>query len=778
MSRTKTSIAQIIRRKELLLVLIFIIALICFIGWGSGYLILASWSSKYIPIAPSNILIISILSIVLILNLKFEKSLYPKIIAILIIISVILFCLFILLEYILILPSDIENVFVKNPGRLNLVPTGRMSPISALMYILICSGILGLNQKNSIALRYIGGSLSLMAFFLSSVLLTGYLYKAPLLYGGHIIPVSLPSVVCFWLFSLTLLRLTESKYYTFNLIKGNRVTLLMLKWFLPIVVIIIILEGYLDTVFSFNHINPPLTGAFILLIVIIITTFIIYRVSAIIGQRLILAEQALVESEERIRSIMENSADAIFITNQQGKYEYTNKTAQEMLGYTAEELNSMTFADISPKEKVSEYFEIFNKILSGEKTFSEIELLKKDGSFISTDLNAVLLPSGQIYGSCRDITERKKTELALKESDIKYRTIADYNYDWEFWLSNQKSFIYNSPSCERITGYSPDDFFCNPDLVTKIIYPEDLGIYETHLDVSGHDKPCNGIDYRIISPSGEIKWIHHVCQPVFDETGIIIGRRGSNSDITLRKNAENQINDLNNKLSSLNSDKDRFIAILGHDLKSPFNNLLGLSEVLKDNIQNLESHEIENLSLMINNAAKSTYSLLEEILMWARTQQGKIPFHPQKLDFEDICRDSITILNQVATGKNLTIHYHTENPVCIFADADMLKTILRNLVSNAIKFTNINGTITLKASETGGFVRISVSDNGIGITPENLSRLFDITQVLTTKGTADESGSGLGLLLCKDFVEKHGGKIWVESIVNSGSNFMFTLPQK
>jgi signal transduction histidine kinase len=162
--------------------------------------------------------------------------------------------------------------------------------------------------------------------------------------------------------------------------------------------------------------------------------------------------------------------------------------------------------------------------------------------------------------------------------------------------------------------------------------------------------------------------------------------------------------------------------------------------------------------------------------MWVRTQTGKISFEPQKLNFADICKDILEILKPSANSKNITINYYAPDEINVFADKDMLKTIFRNLISNAIKFTNKNGTININSEENSGNVTISVSDNGIGISQDNLAKLFDISKVLTTKGTAEETGTGLGLLLCKEFIEKHGGKIWVESEVGKGSDFKFTLP--
>jgi signal transduction histidine kinase len=230
------------------------------------------------------------------------------------------------------------------------------------------------------------------------------------------------------------------------------------------------------------------------------------------------------------------------------------------------------------------------------------------------------------------------------------------------------------------------------------------------------------------------------------------------------------------QLLQLNADKDLFISILAHDLKSPFHAILSLSELLSKNIRQYSTGEIENLANDINTSAQSTYTLLEDLLKWARAQSGKIPFEPQKLSFTGICKDILEIVNPNASAKNITVNYSESEQISIFADIDMLKAVFRNLISNAIKFTDNGGLIYISAERNHANVTITVSDNGIGIEPENLDKLFDISKIHTTKGTADEKGTGLGLLLCKEFVEKHGGKIWVESEFGKGSEFKFTLP--
>ena len=238
-----------------------------------------------------------------------------------------------------------------------------------------------------------------------------------------------------------------------------------------------------------------------------------------------------------------------------------------------------------------------------------------------------------------------------------------------------------------------------------------------------------------------------------------------------------QIQFLNDKLSKINRDKDRFISILGHDLLNPFNVLLGFSEILKNDAGRLPATEVQKYVDLLHNSALNTYVLLEDLLLWARAQQDKVSFNPGKLNFDKIFVEVYAILKPMADAKNITIVLSGIKVTMVYSDVNMLKTILRNLISNAIKFSHNGGQIVISLEEDKYVSRVTISDNGIGIKPTDLKRLFDISQVITTKGTANEKGSGLGLLLCKEFVEKHVGKIWVESEVCKGSKFIFTLPK-
>jgi signal transduction histidine kinase len=257
-------------------------------------------------------------------------------------------------------------------------------------------------------------------------------------------------------------------------------------------------------------------------------------------------------------------------------------------------------------------------------------------------------------------------------------------------------------------------------------------------------------------------------------------------DITDRKQAEENLRNALDKLTiankeleqafRLNDDKDLFISALAHDLRNPFSVLFGYTELLLGDIHTLSISEIEHLVGEIYDSSHNTYNLLEDLLKWSRLKTGKFPFEPKKISFKNICDEIVKILSPGATTKNILFICSASKDINVIADVDMLKAILRNLVSNAIKFTNTNGKIKLSAEKVNQEILFSVSDNGVGIEQERLRKLFDISQLNSTVGTANEKGSGFGLLLCKEFVDKQGGKIWVESEIGKGSTFYFTIP--
>jgi signal transduction histidine kinase/ligand-binding sensor domain-containing protein len=230
------------------------------------------------------------------------------------------------------------------------------------------------------------------------------------------------------------------------------------------------------------------------------------------------------------------------------------------------------------------------------------------------------------------------------------------------------------------------------------------------------------------------------------------------------------------ELRELNVSKDKFFSIIAHDLKNPFSSILSVSEMLKEDIKSADNATLENYAGIINTSAVQTMRLLENLLEWANSQRGKISFTPVPLDLHELLDEEFSVLSELASGKNIELKNSIKNNMTIMADKNMIKTILRNLISNAIKFTHKNGRVEVMAAVDTKEVEISVQDNGIGMSKETMAKLFRLDGNLSTRGTENEKGTGLGLFLCKEFVEKHGGKIWVESEQGKGSIFKIVLP--
>lgn len=231
------------------------------------------------------------------------------------------------------------------------------------------------------------------------------------------------------------------------------------------------------------------------------------------------------------------------------------------------------------------------------------------------------------------------------------------------------------------------------------------------------------------------------------------------------------------ELQELNAAKDKFFTIIAHDLRGPFNGFLGLTQIMAEEISTLTTDEIQRMAVDLNSSASKLFQLLKNLLNWSRIQQGLMPFNPEKLDLYTIINKSIGLHQDAAKMKGIGIVNSISEGQMVFADNNLFQTVIRNLLSNAIKFTNKGGNIILSAhSNDVGLIQISIKDSGIGISPEMIGKLFRIDSRTGRKGTEGELSTGLGLLLCKEFVEKHGGKIWVESEEGKGSNFYFTIP--
>lgn len=314
---------------------------------------------------------------------------------------------------------------------------------------------------------------------------------------------------------------------------------------------------------------------------------------------------------------------------------------------------------------------------------------------------------------------------------------------------------------------------------------------ENNTDIDSHE-------YRIICKNGEVS--------IFQVFGIILwdGFMVCFFDITERKLIEDDIKllleELNfskeqieytlsqknqvleelsvseAKLKETLATKDKFFSIIAHDLKNPFVGLIGLSDVLLELSSEIRDQNIQNIVKLINEASNKGYQLLINLLEWARMQTGRIKLEMQHFSVKELIAETIGIVATGALDKNITITTSGAEYIQVWSDKNILSTVLRNLLSNAVKYSNENGKISISVFRDNSKITISVKDHGMGIQKDDLDKLFRIDISYSTKGTKNESGTGLGLILCKDFINKLGGEIWVESEYQQGSTFFFTIP--
>jgi signal transduction histidine kinase len=249
-------------------------------------------------------------------------------------------------------------------------------------------------------------------------------------------------------------------------------------------------------------------------------------------------------------------------------------------------------------------------------------------------------------------------------------------------------------------------------------------------------------------------------------------------DISKHRIVEDTLRKSELLLKELNATKDKFFSIIAHDLRGPFSSVIGYSDIIISAVERENYKDLPKYALIIQNASLQAMNLLSNLLIWSRLQTGKINPRYEKIDIRELLGDVINLMDAPIRKKSINISHNLSERMELLADREMLNNIFRNLISNAIKYSYPDGIINIDVTISAGFLHVVIQDNGMGIEPDRLSQLFRINSGFTTRGTQNEEGSGLGLLLCREFITKLRGKIWAESIAGEGSKFCFMIPLK
>lgn len=479
-------------------------------------------------------------------------------------------------------------------------------------------------------------------------------------------------------------------------------------------------------------------------------------------------------SEEKFSKAFQYSGNLMAITDfATGQILNINKACEYFFEKKAEELVGQEIATLNLlSEEV--YQSIYSQIVEFESV-NNIEL--------SISVNAVqkyLLYSGVVIflqsrkcwlSVMQDVTQLKRAQQELHESEEKWKFALEGVNDglWDWNLSTNE--VIRSQNWNKMLGFASNEVDNTFETWNKLLHPDDkvttFEALQKHL--SGETSFYSSI-HRMLCKNGTYKWVLDRGK-IFahDTTGKPTRMIGVHSDYTERMEIEN-------KLRSLNRDKDIFLSILAHDLRSPIATMLGYTNLLKANFHKFHTEKQFQFIEIISKITNQTFNLLDDLLMWSRIQSGKLNPEIQHIELDKLITSHLIFLHEIAAQKNISLQFHVPQNLWVSADENMLKTILRNLISNAIKFTPVNGHVSVNAEIQQQKILISVNDNGVGIIKEDAEKIWVSAKPHTTIGTSDEKGTGLGLLICKEFVEKLYGQIWFESEVNKGTTFFFTLP--
>lgn len=487
--------------------------------------------------------------------------------------------------------------------------------------------------------------------------------------------------------------------------------------------------------------------------------------------------------EQIYRAIGESINYGIWVCAPDGRNIYASDSFLKLVGMTQEQCSDFGWGDVLHPEDRERTISAWKQcVQTGGKWDIEHRYRGVDGKWYHVLARGVPVrnKNGEIIywaGINLDITELKNIQLSLKDSEDRYKVLFESMPIGLAISDTAGKIIYGNKKSRSLLCINRSELKQGIDISRwKFVRKEGSEIKTTELSNMKHyflTREIENTEIGIVKDNDQITWLNVTAAPFQNPNEILIAFM----DITEKIERENQLKMLSEKFKELNATKDKFFSIIAHDLKNPFNSILGFSELMMKNLSKYTIEEIERFIGIIHGTSKNAYNLLENLLNWSRTQTGTIEFSPNKYDLNDLILSNLDFVKNYALKKNVKINYESSRRLFVNIDKNMIDTVLRNILSNSIKFSYPGEKVDIMVEDEGTNYLISIKDYGIGIEEENLDKLFRLDSKYSSHGTNNEKGSGLGLIISKEFIERNKGKIWVNSEYGKGSEFIFTLPK-
>ncbi len=480
------------------------------------------------------------------------------------------------------------------------------------------------------------------------------------------------------------------------------------------------------------------------------------------------AREIIEQQQIFLRTVIDTDPNYISVKDPDGKFELANKAVAEAMGTTPNEMVGKYDREFFSENEIQNFRETEGQAIDAlqEIFIPEEKLIDSKGKvhLLQTFKRAIYGRKGNdklVLSVGSDITDLKNAEKALRENEERINTLLKAIPDTVLRFNRQGFLLdYHAPECRSVLLIPENPIGKN---ISEVLGKEFAGKI-----IKLAEKSFETGQIQVFEFHAEIKNAYYevrIVENLRNEFIVII------KDITNLKQSQVE-------LKAINESKDKFFSIIAHDLRSPFSSLLSLTEYIAGETDGLSTEEIKSTSKSISSSARVIFNLLENLLQWSRVQTGRIEYDPETIDINKMIKKILPIYASSMKSKDILLSVEVSEGLSVFADSNMVEIIFRNIISNAIKFTPEGGTIKITSKENEKYAEISIADTGVGIKSEVLDQLLKIDKNISTLGTQNERGSGLGLILCKEFIGLNGGKLTVKSKQGEGSTFAFSLPKK